>query len=424
MRTKGVNGSAAAWRARAVAVACCLALSCAGACSSGPGHSTGARIQVDRAQSLVDDAVRVRVSGLHPHEEVTLTAGAAHYRGAPWTSRAVVTADGDGTVDLNHAESRSGTYHGVDGMGLFWSMTPRQKDAAKETLRFQAPEQQASYQVTLAVRAGGKQIATRSLTRTWMSEGTTHKALSGDGNGLYGALYLPPPHSPRRTPVLSIGGSEGGTSNRLAAALLASHGHPVLALCYFGCPGRPESLEDIKVEYFAKAARFLDRRYGTANRRPAVIGVSRGTEAAQLLGHAYPGLVSDLVLYAPSRNTAPGYPHGTAWTRDDKPVDLTPIPLGHVNGSVLAIAGDDDRLWQSAEAARSIGEDPSRPGRQREALVYEKAGHAVGWYPYSPTARYAMNALSHRYMDLGGTAAGNAHAQADGWPRVLRLLGG
>lgn len=423
MRTKGVNGRATAWRTRAVAVACCLALSGAGACSSGPEHSTGARIQVDRAESLVDGAVRVRVSGLHPHEEVTVTAGAADYRGAPWASQAVVTADDTGTVDLNRARSRSGTYRGVDGMGLFWSMTSQQKGSGKESFASKPPEQQASYKVTLAVRAGGKQIATRALTRTWMSEGTTYQALSGGGNGLYGGLYLPPPHSPRRAPVLAIGGSEGGTSNRLAAALLASHGHPVLALCYFGCPGRPESLENIKLEYFATAARFLDRQYGTTNAKPAVIGVSRGTEAAQLLAHAYPGLVSDVVLYAPSRNTTPGYPHGIAWTRDNKPVDLTPIPLDNVKGSVLAIAGDDDRLWQSADAARSIGDDQSRPGRQREALVYKKAGHAIGWYPYSPTAHYALNRLSNRYMDLGGTSAGNARAQADGWPRVLSLLG-
>ncbi|MFI7361190.1 acyl-CoA thioesterase/BAAT N-terminal domain-containing protein [Streptomyces sp. NPDC050149] len=424
MRTKSVNSRATRWRARAVAVTCCLALSGAGACSSGPEHSTRARIQVDRAESLVDGAVRVQVSGLHPNEEVTLTAGAADYRGAAWASEAVVTADGDGTVDLNHARSRSGTYRGVDGMGLFWSMTSQQKSAGKETFASKPPEQQASYKVTLAVKAGGKQIATRSLTRTWMSEGTTYQALSGDRNGLYGGLYLPPPDSPRRAPVLTIGGSEGGTSNRLAAALLASHGHPVLALCYFGCPGRPESLEDIKLEYFATAARFLDRQYGTKSAKPAVIGVSRGTEAAQLLAHAYPGLVSNVVLYAPSRNTTPGYPHGIAWTRDNKPVDLTPIPLDNVKGSVLAIAGDDDRLWQSADAARSIGDEQSRPGRQREAVVYKKAGHAIGWYPYSPTAHYAMNRLSNRYMDLGGTSAGNAHAQADGWPRVLKLLGG
>ncbi|MFJ2093974.1 acyl-CoA thioesterase/bile acid-CoA:amino acid N-acyltransferase family protein [Streptomyces sp. NPDC087901] len=405
-------------------MACCLALSGAGACSSGPEHSARARIQVDRPESLADEAVRIRVSGLHPHEEVTVTAGSVDRQDVRWTGRAVVTADDAGTVDLDRARIGSGTYHGVDGMGLFWSMRPDQKDADKAAFFPKVPEQQASYNVTLAVRAGGKQIATRSLTRTWMSEGTTYQALSGGRNGVYGALYLPPPHSPRRAPVLTIGGSEGGSGNPYAAALLASHGHPVLALCYFGCPGRPESLENIKLEYFATAVRFLDRNYGTGTRRPAVIGVSRGTEAAQLLAHSYPGLVSDLVLYAPSRNTTPGYPHGVAWTRDDKPVDLYPIPLDHVNGGVLAIAGDEDRLWPSAEAARDIERDHARQGALREALVYKNAGHHIGWYPYSPTARYAKNPISNGYMDLGGTTAGNARAQEDGWPRVLRLLGG
>ncbi|MFJ2092909.1 acyl-CoA thioesterase/bile acid-CoA:amino acid N-acyltransferase family protein [Streptomyces sp. NPDC087901] len=424
MRTKSVNGRAAGWRTRAVAAACCLTLSGAGACSSGPEHSTRARIQVDRPESLADAPVQVRVTGLHPHEEVTLTAGSVDREGVRWASQAVVTANDSGTVDLDRARSRSGTYRGVDGMGLFWSMKPRDMDAGKAAFFPKLPEQQASYKVNLAVEAGGKPIATRSLTRTWMSEGTTHQALSGGRIGVFGALYLPPPHAPRRAPVLSIGGSEGGVSNSFAAALLASHGHPVLALCYFGCPGRPETLENIKLEYFATAARFLDRRYGAGSRKPVVIGISRGTEAAQLLAHTYPGLVSDLVLYAPSRSTTPGYPHGVAWTRDNDPVDFTPIPLDDVNGDILAVAGNDDRLWQSADAARSIGDERTRPGRQREALVYKNAGHHIGWYPYSATARYAKNPISGSYMDLGGTVSGNAHAQADAWPRVLSLLGG
>ncbi|MEU1471169.1 acyl-CoA thioesterase/bile acid-CoA:amino acid N-acyltransferase family protein [Streptomyces sp. NPDC005761] len=415
--------SVEAWRRRTAAVTCCLVLLCAGACSSGEEHSVRARIQVDQPESLADEAVRVQVSGLHPHEEVTLTAGSVDRQGIRWTSRAVVSANDAATVDLDRARISSGTYHGVDGMGLFWSMRPHQKDTGKLAFFPKPPTEQASYEVTLAVEAGGKKIATRSLTRTWMSKGTTHQALNGGRNGVYGGLYLPPPHSPRRAPVLTIGGSEGGAGNPYAAALLASHGHPVLTLCYFGCPGRPESLENIGLEYFATAARFLDRRYGTGTHKPAVIGISRGTEAAQLLAHAYPDLVSDLVLYAPSRSTTPGYPHGVAWTRGDKPVDLTPIPLDHVNGDVLAIAGDDDRLWQSAEAARSIGREQARPGRQREALVYENAGHHIGWYPYSPTARYARNPLANSYMYLGGTLAGNARAQAGGWPRVLSLLG-
>jgi hypothetical protein len=55
-----------------------------------------------------------------------------------------------------------------------------------------------------------------------------------------------------RAPVL-LGGSQGGVTpvSQFRAALLASPGHPALALCYFGCPGRPEYLADVSLEYMS-----------------------------------------------------------------------------------------------------------------------------------------------------------------------------
>ncbi len=51
-----------------------------------------------------------------------------------------------------------------------------------------------------------------------------------------------------------------------------------------------------------------------------------------------------------------------------------------------------------------------------EHLAYEGAGHAIGGPGYEPvTERAASNWV-------GGSRAGNARAEADGWQQLLRFL--
>jgi hypothetical protein len=64
-----------------------------------------------------------------------------------------------------------------------------------------------------------------------------------------------PASAPARRPALLIfGGSEGGLSGTLIAALLAAHGYPALALAYFNAPGLPATLSDIPLEQAYPAA--------------------------------------------------------------------------------------------------------------------------------------------------------------------------
>jgi pimeloyl-ACP methyl ester carboxylesterase len=84
------------------------------------------------------------------------------------------------------------------------------------------------------------------------------------------------------------------------AAVLASRGHPALAVAYFGLPGLPATLTRIPLEYFATALRWLARQPGVNSDRIIVVGTSRGSEAAQLLGVHYPDLVHSVVALSPS----------------------------------------------------------------------------------------------------------------------------
>jgi pimeloyl-ACP methyl ester carboxylesterase len=204
--------------------------------------------------------------------------------------------------------------------------------------------------VRLAVKAGSRTVAERQLTRTWASSGVHRRTLTVAHDKLNGELFLPPTGGPRRAPVLLLGGSEGGVASPLSAGLLASRGHPTLALCYFNCQGRPKNLVGISLEYFASAARLLRTQAQADPQHLAVIGASRGSEAAQLIAQYYPDLVDNAVVYMPSRNTNGAYYQGcfscgrgqAAWTRKGRGLQLIPIPLNHVRGTVLAIAGGED----------------------------------------------------------------------------------
>lgn len=66
----------------------------------------------------------------------------------------------------------------------------------------------------------------------------------------------------RSVAVLSVGGSQGGYGNPWKAALLASHGYPVLQLAYFGAPGLPRELRSIRLEYVERALQWLHARPG------------------------------------------------------------------------------------------------------------------------------------------------------------------
>ncbi|MYY13203.1 palmitoyl-CoA hydrolase [Streptomyces sp. SID4919] len=410
---------------RAAVGASVLALLLGVGCAGGAAADGEVRIRVDKPVALADEPLRVRVTGLDAGQEVTVTSKAADHRGQPWTGRATFAADESGTVDLKRARPRSGTYRQADGMGLFWSMKPDQGPADESWFAPLWPELGSDYEVRLAVDAGGKQLAARTLTRTWMGEGVTHRPLTVAKDGVEGALYLPPAGSTRRPPVLLFGGSSGGHGDKHAAALLASRGHPALDLCYFGCAGRPATLERVELEYFVTAARLLKREYATGSQRPAVIGYSRGSEAAQLLAHHYPDLVHDVVVYAPSHRVVPGFPDGgPAWTKGGKPVKEGNIPLHRVRGTVLAVAGGDDGMWPSAPSAEWIGQQRGASGDPHRALIHPHAGHGVGTFPYTAAGTRFTHPVTGESYRMGGTAAANAQARAKSWPEVLKLLRG
>jgi dienelactone hydrolase len=222
----------------------------------------------------------------------------------------------------------------------------------------------------------------------------------------------------------------------MAAALLAAHGYPSLALAYFKAPGLPQSLHDIPLEYFTRALKELRARPGVDPDHVLVAGVSRGGEAALLLGAHFPQLVNGVVAGVPSSVVNPGDRPDTtrpAWTLGGRPLPAvggtqtgrpTPpekgpavIPVERIPGPVLLTCGEQDLIWPSCASVDAITARlrAHRFAHAVTALRYPDAGHLIGgltaWF-----GSLTDDALA------GGTVAGTQAAQADAHARLLAFL--
>jgi pimeloyl-ACP methyl ester carboxylesterase len=189
--------------------------------------------------------------------------------------------------------------------------------------------------------------------------------------GFYGQFWAPPPGTPRHAGVLEFGGSEGGLHGQLIGAALASAGYGTLDLAYFGEPGLPATLKDIPLEYFARALRWLDRQPEVLKGQAYVLGGSRGSEAALLLGAHYPKAVHGVIASSPSDVSFGSYPRAgsAAWPLHGRAVPYTSaspspnvpaddpsaaIPVQGIRGPVFLDCGTDDQVWTSCAYALRI----------------------------------------------------------------------
>jgi len=362
---------------------------------------------------LVDAPLRVTVTGAKPGALVTVRLSTKDARGTKWSSSATFRADSRGTVDPARSAPVRGSYRGRDGEGLVWSMQPGSQSSAAFIPRYG----RTAWDV--AATAPGVQEATTGFTRQTGGDNVRVRALH---DGLVGDYFASTTKAPR-PPVMLIGGSEGGVSTGFMASLLASHGHPSLALGYFGAPGLPANLREIPLEYFARAARWLERQRGVDRRRLVVLGGSRGSEAALLLASDFPQLVHSVVALSPSSKVNSSLDgRASGWTLHGRPLpyaysfDADPafepksvIPVQRIGGPLLLVAGGEDKTWPSAAYAKAIARRASRA----RVLIYPQAGHGVA---------FAIPDLPDSAGEDSVAAAATAHARADLWPKLLRFL--
>jgi len=451
-----------------------LLLGFATAARTGQAENAGhrAELRVTPELSLVDQPLNVRVNGLTPGAAITIEATLVDPANCPWKSRGVFNADDHGLVDTSVSASVGGTYDGVDGFGLLWSMKVSDDVAnsadAKRCRTLSRPwlAAQQPHEIHFSAVAGGQTIGAVTTRRTWMKAGT-HAEEVADGR-LRGTYFEPANVNKSRPVILMISGSGGGLDEWMPA-LLASHGYPALAVAYFGYKDLPKTLTNIPLEYFNEAAGWARRR--TGQDRVVAIGASRGTEPVLLSAANFPKFADAIVLYVPSHLVESGLDpmqaeQPAAWSLGGKPLPFVPmnartfltslaaaqhvtspaiplamtpgflerwmvpdadsrygIPVERIHARVLLLAGANDTQWPSWIGAKRISErlKAAAPNAPVEMEVFQGAGHsimAVG--AVMSTDGYCC--FGNFWMSTGGVPRLNAAASRAAFNHTLRFL--
>jgi dienelactone hydrolase len=376
-----------------------------------------------------DEPIDIRISGLGKEERVTVAVRSTDAKGFVWSSRGVFVASSRGIVDVAHAPSIFGSYNGVWSMGLVAAMKPNKHDPnvgfswnGSRPMTF-----------TVKVEVGRSVVASTTFRRSWGDTPLSDKNEALATTGVVGT-FVAPHGAVRRTALLVFGGSEGGLSTALLAQRFAADGYPTLALAYFREPGLRQTLTNIPLEYFQHALQWLSRQPQVDPKRMVVLGISRGSEAAQLLGVHYPDLVHGVIALVPSNVALCGIPGagngrciGAAWTLNGKPIPYstqvdTPhptnkdavIPDEQINGPLLAACGGDDATWNSCAYATAI--------IQRLNAKHTRFSHYLYAYPDAGHSLGACIPDEPGWMTYDVDVPGSEQARETLWPHILAFL--
>jgi hypothetical protein len=262
------------------------------------------------------------------------------------------------------------------------------------------------------------------------------------------------PVAPVGVGVLALLGSSGRMDVE-RARFLAQHGAHSMALRWFGGEAQSPGICEIPLEVFVRA---LDRLSQEPVDRLAVVGLSKGAEAALLLACVDARIDVTVAISPPSvvwANVGPGVdgrvtPYRSSWTWQGEPLPfvaydeewqptqrqgpvayttlyeqslvLDPvaaraaaIPIEEAEGDLVLVAGRRDEVWPSVSSARALSQRRAHSDRQVDVILHDHAGHSPLW-PGQPLPEPSA------YIERGGTLAADAELGSSTWDALARRL--
>lgn len=376
-----------------------------------------------------------------------------------------VTADRRGRIDMDRYAVTRGTYRGVDGYGLLWSMRkPTDPDLADATPNGDAAPTPARGKTVLLVTQGPRVVGYGSLSYVEPPNLTVIPVEQGRLNGVFAA----PAAGERRPAIILLHGSEGGGAEeaRDQATRFAGQGYAAFALNYFAwdlkkLKGPPNYHVNQPVELIAAVRNWLAARPEVDARRIGVYGHSKGAEYAAVAASYYPWIKA-VIACVPSDAVWEGYgindgrnivdpnlkwpAQRSFWSWQGRPLPYIPlytwadrkwfdntelystsrrehpaearaasIPVERSRARYLLLGGGKDEVWGSGEMAAALGK---RLGRRATTVVYPTAGHQICGAGTYPSHIWADPSSDPRVKDPTAEGA----AQVDAWERMKRFL--
>lgn len=432
-----------------------------------------AKITVTPEKSLFVEQVRIIISNLPTNTIVNIKAILKDVNEKPWfLSEAIFETNSDGVIDLSKQAPMSGSYSGIDSMGLFYSMLP-----VDRTENFYSTTG-IETQIFLLVELEKKIIAKKVIERCFSFSDIEIKEIRE--NGVVG-VFCYPKNAYEIPGIITVSGSGGGISTEMAQ-MLASQGYAVLALGYFGVEGLPEKLENIHLEYFQNAIKWFKAQKQVNENKIALRGASYGGELVLLLAATFPEEISAVVAISPPSMIFGGFPYSNkpkwiyknspimpfiggfssddinlteaddlfkttendiipfhAGTFDD-PYVVTPLFLKRIEKNkslldalaiqvekiqcpLLIITGEDDQVHPATMHGNLIMDRLEKYNStiDRRHIHYSSAGHSLRT-PYEPKIDLPWFVADNVFCYSGGTIEGNYHASVDGWKEMMNFL--
>lgn len=303
-------------------------------------------------------------------------------------------------------------------------------------------------------------IVSYYIADSMLFDGVRAKVISENG---FQANYFAKENIEDKAAVILIGGGQWGD---YWAQYFAKQDIVGLSLPYTGIGDLPKLPEAIALEYFEKAISWLGNQPEVDRTKIVVMGASKNAELALVIAATFPKSVSGVVAYAPSAvswsNTVLPYNSDElkpSWTH--KGVDIPYIPMEklkgnestkletltywesglaktefvekasikveNINGPILLISGNDDKVWPSSTMADMIEKRLKDNGfvHSFQNLKYDDAGHAISNNPDGHSAyrmgKMVIDGKSYDY-EFGGTAEGDFKAKQDARIKLMEFL--
>ncbi|KAK3590517.1 hypothetical protein CHS0354_036337 [Potamilus streckersoni] len=410
------------------------------------------KLSVTPSAGLVDEKVHIRVSGLQPYETVKLSAELEENK-VVFQSYAMYIADRNGQIDLYKDAAQSGTYAGVEPMGLFWSMSASQGQRLikrnveipwKVKIRvFPSLEDGPAY---LGNTPGTSLLETR-VDRSYMKSGV--RRIPVKEGPFRGSIFIPEGDGPFPAVIDMFGGLVSLVETR--AALLASHGFAAFSLCYMMIDHLPKHLAEIKLQYFLDAFDWYSQQPYVASDRMGMVGLCLGgclavwtaaheprvKSVVNFNGIPNEGIIQNGKIDPKSNGLRPDLIYvteeGIVMKECFQLAGNKIIPAWQHGAKILILTAGDDLMTNQEFNFKFMEVLPDKYKRNIEHVHFPGAGHLIE-PPYTPHCRAvdpkdklpSVGLIADKFWDklmvFGGEPVQHAKAQEFGWIKCLDFL--
>ncbi|WP_341479995.1 acyl-CoA thioester hydrolase/BAAT C-terminal domain-containing protein [Clostridium tyrobutyricum] len=353
-------------------------------------------------------------------------------------------ADEYGNVDLSKSPSQSGTYTGINSMGLFNTMQlVNENSNGRLTRKIDDIPLYKYYTIQLIVESNGTELCKKEIIRYYQSGNTKSETITGSG---FQGRFFYNKDTEKKPGIIVLSGSDGGIEKaQTIAQLFSEHGYNSLALSYFGLEGLPETIDKIPVEYIENSINWLKRQPNINKDKLAIYGRSKGGEMALVAAFLFPQITA-VIANTPSSHVFEGFKlnhmgsHTSSWTYNNselpfislkftdvikfvikkifhpktiQPKDIyshniknnkinkkAEIKTEKINGNILLLSAGKDEIWPSNIFCENIIERCSDFGFQNECIHYNypDSGHFLT-VPYQSLPPKRQNMCNDKYFN-------------------------